>query len=82
MQFPLDFEIWSHPIYAEGINYVYRRTGKGLISVYTHANSDVYEVYDMEYMEDVEIMSFAELNEYLSKEAIRPLLQFQSHHFN
>jgi len=82
MQFPLDFELWDHPIYAEGINYVYRRIGKGFISVFADINSEVYEVFDMEYMEDVEIMNFAEINEYLSKEAIRPLLQFQSHHFN
>ena len=81
MEFPLDFEHHENPVYL-GINYIFRREGGGLISVFSHPGSDLYEIFDMEYMEDVQLMTMEEVQNYLDREPIRQLTKLTPERLN
>jgi hypothetical protein len=80
MNFPSDFEIFDNPIYP-GVNYIYRREDAGLISILSKPNG-TYEVYDTEYMSGPEIMTWNDLNIYMSKEPARFLLRITPERLN
>jgi hypothetical protein len=81
MEFPLDFELHENPVYT-GINYIFRRDNGGLISVFSHPGSDLYEIFDMEHMEDVELMTMEEIQKYLDREPIRQLIKITPERLN
>jgi len=74
MKFPIDFEHWSNPNLI-GANYIYRRKGKAPLQIFSLPDSDVYELFDLQCMTEPVKMSIAEINVYITKEAIRYLIE-------
>jgi hypothetical protein len=73
IQFPVDFRVSENPFLEFATNYIYTRSNGSIISILENG-SNLYEIWDEKYMEDIQIMSYQELFDYLKKEPIRQLL--------
>jgi hypothetical protein len=73
IQFPIDFRVIENQILEFATNYIYKRPTGGIISILDNGKN-LYEVWDENHMEDVEIMSSEELHQYLQKEPLRQLI--------
>lgn len=72
--FPFDFTITENPCLRNATNYLHIRENGSFIFILENPNKPGYEVWDDKYMDDIQIMSYEELYQYLQKEPTRDLL--------
>ncbi len=73
IQFPVDFTVSENPFLMFAVNYIYTRENGSIISILENGK-DCLEVWDENYMSDIQIMTYQELFDYLQKEPIRKLI--------
>jgi hypothetical protein len=75
IQFPIDFAVTENPFLMYSTNYIHTRKDGSIISILEcQTKPEHYEVWDENYMSDIEIMSYQELFDYLKKEPIREMI--------
>ena len=75
IQFPIDFSVTENPFLMYATNYIHTRKNGSIISILESTlDPETYEVWDESYMDDIQIMSYQELFDYLKKEPIREML--------
>jgi hypothetical protein len=82
ISFPIDFTISENPFLMFATNYIHFRKDGSIISILENGKSNVYEVWDERYMQDIQIMSYEELYKYLQREPIRTLAKQAQIHLN